>query len=236
MKIIDFQANQNLKHEQEIYWNKGYNMPLSAISSLLGVSRSWIDHRLLPELNYVVYEPIFAFNKTSKYSLSFVSKEELSDWIIKNSSFERQTELIDLYSIIGSKYPIMATKAYSIYSSNLRVKKEQMRPIMPKNVFDYIEKNLYADGITNNLNCKKRSDVPWKEVDPIDIFSVKNDLYSFKNTEVTRETMYRRAFLNGDTRIKICDEICLYVRARHRKMKMPFLIPYNRKIVFTRKV
>lgn len=230
MKLIDFRLKSGNNFEQEAYWEQGFNYSISAISSLIGVSRSWVDHKLLPELNYVIYEPIFAYNKTSKHILSFVRKDDLADWIKRNSTFECQTELIDLYSYL-SKYPTIAYKAYTLYKNNKRIQKGESRPIMPQNVLEYINKTLYADGISSNLNCKERALVPWKEITPFNIFDHTKDLYSFKSFDVTRETMYRRAFLNGDIRIKINDEICLYLKKHHNKMKMPFLIPYDRKIV-----
>ena len=220
--------------EEEIYWKKGFSYAISRVSSLLGVSNSWITHSLLKDINYVVYDCKFVYNHARIKCQTYIRKEDLSDWIRKHARFEIQTEVVDLYSYIAP-YKDVAREAYEAYKGNLRVQKGESRPIIPNKILEYINDNLLAYGLEQNRYCDRRRDIPWVEIKPFDIFSVEKNLYNAKDANhkhISRETIYRRAFLNGDIRIKISEQITLFVKndPKTKKKKMPFLVPYNKPI------
>ena len=220
--------------KEEAYWKKGFNYPISRVSDLLGVSNSWITHTLLKDINYVVYDCKFVYSHTTNKCQTYIRKDDLSDWIKKNARFEKQTEVVDLYSYI-SPYKDVAKEAYEAYKGNLRVQKGDSRPIIPNKILEYINDNLVAYGLEQNRYCDRRTDIPWVEIKPFDIFSVERSLYNAKDADhkhISRETIYRRAFLNGDIRIKISEQITLFVKndPKIKKKKMPFLVPYNKPI------
>ena len=57
--------------------------------------------------------------------------------------------------------------------------------------------------------------------------------YYFPRYAATAELLYRDAFMNGDTKISIGNKKTIFVSSSvdANKMKMPFLIPYNKKII-----
>lgn len=224
---------KNLADEQveSAYWNKGFNYPISRISRLLGVSKSWITHTLIKDINHVVYSPKFAYSKGNDRCLTYIRREDLSSWIMKNAKFERQTELVDLYSYIAP-YKRVTDEAYGLYRANMRVKKGENRPLIPNNVLNLLNDRLLAYGIEKNCHCDKRTNVHYSQIEPFDIFLREKDLYNAKDAEhkgISRETIYRNAFLNGDIRIKLSEQITIFVKTHNRinSMKMPFLIQYN---------
>ena len=232
-------ANFNIKNladeqAESAYWNKGFNYSISRVSALLGVSKSWIAHTLIKEVKHVVYSQKFAYTKNNSRCLTYIRREDLSAWIMKNGRFERQTEIVDLYSYI-SPYKDVLSDAYELYRANLRVKKGENRPIMPNNVLNLINDRLLTYGIEQNCHCDKRTNVHFSQIEPFDIFSREKDLYNAKDAAhkgYSRETIYRNAFLNGDIRIKISEQITVFVKTHNRinSMKMPFLIQYNKPI------
>ena len=86
----------------------------------------------------------------------------------------------------------------------------------------------YVNFEPKNLSCVKRSEVTWKNVEPFNIFETN---YYFPE-EYTAELIYRDAFMKGDTKVTIGNKKTIFVRNKVRadKMKMPFLIPYNKKV------
>lgn len=94
---------------------------------------------------------------------------------------------------------------------------------------------MLAYGLEQNRYCDRRRNIPWIEIKPFDIFNVERSLYNTKDSEhkhTSRETIYRRAFLNGDIRVKISKQITILVKKdpKIKKKKMPFLVPYNKPI------
>lgn len=106
---------------------------------------------------------------------------------------------MDLYSYIAL-YEEVARNAYEAYKANLRVQKGKNRQVIPKKILEYINDNLTVYGIEQNHYCDDRKRVPWVKLEPFNIFEVESRLYNAKDSNhrhISRETIYRNAFLNG---------------------------------------
>lgn len=221
------------KHDQEYYWNKGYNYSIDSVCKRLGVSKSFVAHTLLKEISSVVYHNKFIWSQNRGTCLTYVRKDELSDWIKKNAIFEVQTEIVDL-SYFLSPYKDVYREAYNLYqkelSSNLRGFR---RGILPPKVIALINDRLEIYGVEQNYPCDKRSRVPFKQIKGFDILEKK--IYNAKDSVESRETIYRNAFLKGDIRVKISPQITIFVETKEKQMKMPYLIPYGKTIYVKRK-
>ena len=162
------------------------------------------------------------------------NQEQTTSAIIEYLKQIRLAELVKKLNKENSNLK-QALGSIDAYKGNLRVQKGESRPIIPNKILEYINDNLLAYGLEQNRYCDKRSDVPWVAIEPFDIFEKERYLYNAKDAEhkhTSRETIYRRAFLNGDIRIKLSEQITIFVKMdQHiKKKKMPFLIPYNKPI------
>ena len=140
--------------------------------------------------------------------------EDLIQWIMQAGQFRRQTELVDLYSYLSLANKKKADTALKMY----------------KDIIKSSNKEYYTNFEPKNLSCVKRTEVPWKEVEPFNIFE-RN--HYFPRYAATAELLYRDAFMNGDTKVSIGNKKTILVSAgtNTSKMKMPFLIPYDKKII-----
>ncbi len=102
--------------------------------------------------------------------------------------------------------------------------------IVPEAVLQYINREYYTNFDPKNLSCVKRADVVWRDVEPFNIFE-RN--YYFPDIATTAELVYREAFMYGDIKVSIGNKKTVFVSSNidTRKMKMPFLIPYDKKIL-----
>lgn len=211
-------------------WNKGFNYCISDVMPDLNVSLSWIKHTLLKEIHYVTYSYKYLYQKGIKSRVTtYVDKEELSQWIEKKAKFRRQTELVDLYSYLSlanKKKADIVLKMYKEITSNSNI---GYNPgIIPEKVLQQINGDYFINFSPKNLNCTKRNKVTWKNLEPFNIFE--KEIYFPGN--ITDELLYRKAFMNGDTKVTIGKKKTIFVKnpVNVKKMKMPFLIPYNKKI------
>ena len=157
--------------------------------------------------------------------------EDLIQWIMQAGQFRRQTELVDLYSYLSLANKKKADTALKMYKDIIKSSNIGYNPgIVPEAVLIYINKEYYTNFEPKNLSCVKRTEVPWKEVEPFNIFE-RN--YYYPRVATTAELIYRDAFMNGDTKVSIGNKKTILVSAgtNTSKMKMPFLIPYDKKII-----
>lgn len=234
----NFNSGREDKVKEKELFNEGFNYPISDVCELLSVSRSWVVHTLLKEIDYVVYAPNFIYNYNHSYSLTYIKKTDLGKWIIKNADYIVQTEFVDLSHFLDS-YSDIYNEALHLYkeiknkleTSEIRLKKG----IVPQKVLEFINSKLKAYNMEQNCKSQKRGRYLWKKVEPFDIFNPNVKHYTVKEYErkgISRELIYRRAFENGDIKIKISSQICLYVKNPQniKNYKMPFLIPYGKTI------
>ena len=80
------------------------------------------------------------------------------------------------------------------------------------------------------MSCVKRTKAAWKDIEPFNIFE-RN--YYFPDISTTAELVYRDAFMNGDIKVSIGNKKTIFVSSDidTSKMKMPFLIPYNKRVI-----
>ena len=157
--------------------------------------------------------------------------EDLIQWIMQIGQFRRQTELVDLYSYLSLANKKKADTALKMYKDIIKSSNIGYNPgIVPEAVLIYINKEYYTNFEPKNLSCVKRTEVPWKEVEPFNIFE-RN--HYFPRYAATAELLYRDAFMNGDTKVSIGNKKTILVSSGSNasKMKMPFLIPYDKKII-----
>ena len=212
-------------------WSRGYSLCITDVMKSLNVSLSWIKHTLLKEILYVNYSYKYLYQRGIKTRVTtYINHEDLVQWIEQVADFKRQTELIDLYSYLSLANQKKAEEALKMYRKIIKESNIGYNPgIIPEKVLQYINTVYYVNFEPKNLSCVKRSEVAWKDVEPFNIFEAK---YYFPE-EYTAELFYRDAFMKGDTKITIGKKKTIFLRnkVRTEKMKMPFLIPYNKKII-----
>lgn len=239
-KIYNYNTGIGTLKEQEQHWKEGYNYPITAILSLLRVSTSWIKQTLLKKINYVVYAPNFVYKRSNSKALTYIKKEDLAGWIMANASYEVQTEFVDLAYYLN-QYKGICSEVIHMYRSEKEYlnSRDYAHPIapgfVPNKVLSYIRTELNIIGVDGNCPNQKRGKFPWREVEHFNIFDRLNDLYTLKDTDregITREMVYRKAFENGDIKIKLSSQITLFVKnnTNIRNYKIPYLVPYGKKI------
>ncbi|MBQ6148530.1 MAG: hypothetical protein IJI83_03175 [Oscillospiraceae bacterium] len=213
-------------------FRRGFNFSASDVMETLGVSASWINHVLLHEIPYVTYSAKFIQQKgITTREMTYIMYEDLAQWIRQTGEFKRQTELVDLYSYLSLADKTKAKKALDMYRSIIKASNIGYNPgIIPEAVLQYINKEYITNFEPKNLSCIRRSEVPWIDIEPFDFLEYR---YILPKSGKTQELVYRDAFMNGDIKVLLGSRKSFLVSSNTNKdrMKMPWLIPYNRKII-----
>lgn len=196
------------------------------------MSLSWVKHTLLREIPYVTYSYKYLYQKGFKSRVTtYIDMQDLIKWIMQVSRFRRQTELVDLYSYLSLANKKKADTALKTYKEIIRTSNIGYNPgIIPDAVLLYINKEYHTNFEPKNLSCVKRTKVAWVDVEPFNLFE--SDYY-FPDVATTAELVYRDAFMRGDIKVSIGNKKTVFVKSNTdvSRMKMPFLIPYNKKII-----
>ena len=231
-KIIYHGNNSDYYKWAEAMYNRGFNCSIETVMEILSVSLSWVKHTLLQEIPYVTYSYKYLYQKGFKSRVTtYIDMEDLIQWIMQAGQFRRQTELVDLYSYLSLANKKKADTALKMYKDIIKSSNIGYNPgIVPEAVLIYINKEYYINFEPKNLSCVKRTKVAWVDVEPFNIFE--SDYY-FPDIVTTAELVYRDAFMNGDTKVSIGNKKTIFVSsgADSLRMKMPFLIPYDKKIL-----
>jgi len=231
-KIVYSGDRANYYKWADAMYNRGFNCSIETVMELLNVSLSWVKHTLLKEIPYVTYSYKYLYQKGFKSRVTtYIDMEDLIKWIMQISRFRRQTELVDLYSYLSLANRKKAEIALKMYKDIIKSSNIGYNPgIVPEAVLQYINREYCTNFDPKNLSCVKRTDVAWKDVEPFNVFE-RN--YYFPDIATTAELVYRDAFMNGDTKVSIGNKKTIFVSSGvdTKKMKMPFLIPYNKKIL-----
>lgn len=217
-------------------WSSGYNLPISRVMIMLHVSLSWVNRVLLNEIHYVVYSNKFVYSKFGgkTKTLTYIRESDLVEWIMSVGLFEVQTEMVDLYSYMGND--ATAKKILKQYREDFKAGENFYNPgTIPVRVLQMIDREYYSYGTVKlkNISCARRKEVPFKEIEPFNIFEC--DIY-FPADSGLSETVYRTAFLNGDIKVRISSKT-IFIRNHNNRedLKMPFLIPYGGSIKLRKK-
>jgi len=231
-KIIYNGSNSNYYAWAEAMYNRGFNCSIETVMEILSVSLSWVKHTLLQEIPYVTYSYKYLYQKGFKSRVTtYIDMQDLIKWIMQVSRFRRQTELVDLYSYLSLANKKKADAALKTYKEIIRTSNIGYNPgIIPDAVLLYINKEYHINFEPKNLSCVKRTKVPWADVEPFNLFE--RDYY-FPDVATTAELVYRDAFMSGDIKVSIGNKKTIFVKSGTdtSRMKMPYLIPYNRKII-----
>lgn len=231
-KIIYSGDRNNYYKWADAMFNRGFDCSIETVMDILNVSLSWVKHTLLKEIPYVTYSYKYLYQKGFKSRVTtYIDMEDLIKWTMQVSRFRRQTELVDLYSYLSLANKKKADIALKMYKDVIKSSNIGYNPgIIPEAVLQYINSEYYTNFESKNLSCIKRSDVAWKEVEPFNVFE-RN--YYFPDIATTAELVYRDAFMNGDVKVSIGNKKTILVSSDIdvSKMKMPFLIPFNKKII-----
>ena len=229
---IEYKGKGKYKDWVDSMWRNGFDYPITKVETLLGVSKQWISTKLLKEINYVVYDYSQGYGPKNIFKTwTYIRKEDLSDWIKKNATFEVQTEVVDLYYYLTS-YKTIANKALKMHKELKPRNKLNFRTgVVSDKLLEYINSELKIIGASKNTVTYKRSEIPFKTVEPFDIFERENDLYTVDNQH-TKDWYYSHAFQNGDIKIKIGERITIFVKnhPKTEQMKIPFIVPKDQKI------
>ena len=232
---LEYKGKETYKDWANSIWKLGYKTPITDIPELIGVSLSWIKRTLLKQINYVVYDNKWIYAKTSKTCLTYIRLEDLSKFIMEQGSYMVQTEIIDLAHVL-SPYKSVYNKALKLYKEALNSYKNRgfVAGTVPYSVLDYINQELIITNASHNYSYKDRTKVKWTEIEEFDIFTHKENIYyagDKEHSNVSLETIYRKAFIEGDIKIKLGTITIFY--KRNQKIdgyKLPYLIPYGQEI------
>ncbi len=237
-KIIYIGNNADYYKWADTMYNRGFNYCISDLMSDLDVSLSFVKHTLLKEINYVTYSYKYLFQKGFKSRVTtYINRADLAKWIKQVGDFRRQTELVDLYSYLYLANKKKADEALKMYKQIVKESNIGYNPgIVPERVLQYINRVYFINFKPKNLSCVKRrsEDVPWVDVEAFDVF----ETGFYLPGKITDELLYRYAFMSGDIKVSIGNKKTLFVgsNSKPEKMKMPFLIPYNKKIIIQNRV
>ena len=231
-KIVFAGKNEDYFKWADTIYNKGFNCSIETVMELLNVSLSFVKHTLLKEIPYVTYSYKYLYQKGFKSRVTtYIDQKDLISWIMKTSRFRRQTELVDLYSYLSLANRKKADNAFKMYNGIIKSSNIGYNPgIIPEKVLQYINREYYTNFEPKNLSCIKRRELVWRDVEPFNFFE-KN--YYFPDVAVSAELVYRDVFMNGDIKVSIGNKKTIFVSsgADSRKMKMPFLIPFDKTII-----
>jgi len=231
-KIVYSGDKTNYYKWADAMFNRGFNCSIETVMDILNVSLSWVKHTLLKEIPYLTYSYKYLYQKGFKSRVTtYIDMEDLIKWIMQVSQFRRQTELVDIYSYLSLASKKKADIALKMYKDIIKSSNIGYNPgIIPEAVLQYINREYYTNFEPKNLSSIKRTDVTWKDVEPFNVFE-RN--YYFPDIASTAELVYRDAFMNGDTKVSIGNKKTIFVSSGvdTKKMKMPYLIPYNKKIL-----
>lgn len=231
-KIIYFGNNSDYCKWAEVMYNRGFNCSIETVMEILSVSLSWVKHTLLKEIPYVTYSYKYLYQKGIKSRVTtYIDMQDLIKWIMQVGQFRRQTKLVDLYFYLSLANKKKADTALKAYKEIIRTSNIGYNPgIIPDAVLLYINKEYYTNYEPKNLSCVKRVKVSWVDVEPFNIFE--RDYY-FPDIATTAELVYRDAFMRGDIKVSIGNKKTIFVKSGTdtSRMAMPFLIPYNKKII-----
>lgn len=231
-KKIVFSGNANEYNAwAEALYKRGYNCSIDSVMKLLDVSLSWVRHTLLKEIHYVTYSYKYLFQKGIKsHTTTYINMEELEKWVEEKGMFMRQTELIDLYSYISLADKKKANKILKSYKEMMEKSNIGYNPgIVPEKILKEVNNDFYINFSPKNLSSTKRNNVKWTYIKPFNIFE--KQIYFPGHT--TDELLYRNAFMNGDIKVSLGNKKTIMIKTNNNlsQMKMPFLIPYNKKIL-----
>lgn len=232
-KIIYTGSNTDYYKWANAMYNRGFDYCISDVMSDLNVSLSWVKHTLLKEIHYVTYSYKYLYQKGIKSRVTtYIDRADLALWIEQVGKFRRQTELIDLYSYLSLANKKKADEALRMYKQIIKESNIGYNlGIVPERVLQCINNDFFINFKPKNLSCVKRKDedVPWVNVKPFNVF----ETGFYLPGEITDELLYRDVFMNGDIKVSIGNKKTLFVSsyAKPEKMKIPFLIPYNKKII-----
>ena len=231
-KIVYSGDRTNYYKWADAMFARGFDCSIETVMDILNVSLSWVKHTLLKEIPYVTYSYKYLYQKGFKSRVTtYIDMEDLIKWIMQVSQFRRQTELVDLYSYLSLANRKKADIALKMYKDIVKSSNIGYNPgIIPETVLQYINREHYTNFEPKNLSCIKRTDVAWKDVEQFNIFE-RN--YYFPDVAATAELVYRDAFMRGDIKVSIGNKKTVFVKSNAdiSRMKMPFLIPYNSKII-----
>lgn len=223
------------KEWADALWKYGFDTPVLDVIELLGVSLSWINHTLLKNIDYVVYDSKWLYQKTSRTSLTYIRMTDLEKYIRENATFSVQTEVVDLAYYLKPYRKVHAGALKICARERQRYNhRGYMLGTVPQKVLDYINEELWIENASRNYSCKERRRIPWVELEPFNIFENKDRIYYIGDKDHSKEvseTIYRVAFIAGDVKIKL-GGIVIFYKANQKVdgMKLPYLIPYGKMI------
>lgn len=236
--LIKYKGNGSYDEWVKALIQSGYTLSIKDLEAILDVSDTWIRNTLLKEENRihrVLLDDKYVQEGVKKglfkdRSTLYMSLYDVGGYIATKGSFMAQTELIDLYSYLYNANKKKAREALKLYENEF-VEGEfgNNKGTIPQRVLEYINKEYIINFKPRNLRATKRTEVPWVDVEPFNIFETN---YYFPKKNGNRELIYRNAFLRGDIKVNLGARKTILIKndKNIEKMKMPFLIPYNKTI------
>lgn len=226
---INIHSKSQYKEYIDAIYKKGFCVPIDQIGLKLHISPSFIKQNMLNEIPYFVYDFRYSYGpKNLGNCRTCVRAEDVEKWLKKHAKYSRQSEFIDLYYYLSS-YPKIASKALKMAKNNkARTGLPLRKGVLSEELLAHVNTSLSLNYKLKNCLCYRRNEVKWSECEG-DLWGVApKDIYRYDGKESSEE-FYRKAFMNGDTKVKIGNKITLFIKNKQNtdKMKIPFLVPYN---------
>jgi len=237
--LIQYKGKGSYDEWAKAVIKSGYNLSIKQLQAILDVSDTWIRNTLLVEDNHIhriIFDDKYVQEgqKTGLFkdrSTLYMSLYDIGGYIATKGVFSAQTELIDLYSYLYNANKNKAREALKLYQNEF-VDGEfgNNKGTIPQKVLDYINKEFIINFKPKNLRITRRTEVPWVNVKPVNIFEYE---YYFPKKNGNRELIYRNAFLRGDIKVNLGSRKTILIKNNKdiSKMKMPFLIKLNQSII-----
>lgn len=212
-----YQRALKVQWEMKMYSERGFDMPLSELKSILRVSRNWPERNINPNVEYYVASAKVGvlFTKNNAMETTFYHRAGVYDWLRKHTQVSRQTVLIDLavYGIKAQEVARNRGESEERYAARvMKVFAENSLPYVPE------------------PSCKKRKQVEPMRLMPFDFWKDYR-ARTPKSLSETSEQAYRIAFNQGYIKIELVPDKdkkpmkTLFYPSRKTLPEVPWLIP-----------
>ena len=212
-----YQRTLKMQWEMKMYSERGFDLPLSELLSILRVSRNWPVRNINPSVEYFVASASSAtvFDKLHKMETTFYHRRSVYEWLREHMLVSRQTVLIDLapYGIERIEVEKMRGEGEDAYAA-------RMEKVFSKHGLNYVPEPSY----------KHRSAVEPQRLPAFDFWKDYR-ARTPKSFSETSEKAYRMAFSQGFIKIELMPDKTkkpmktLFYPASRAVPETPWLIP-----------
>ena len=223
------------KWADSLYEN-GFTYRLDELMTDLCVSINWVHSILYPEVDSVRYTQKYMFEKLQKnydeagepipegYSTICFNKDQIIDFIKSNSTYTRQTRLVELCDWLDISNDVLE-KYMQEYQNIYKSLPKCFYYNLPTETFNKWLKETYNVHI-DMLQYKNRNIYAHEPVEPLNIFDPNYILIVANEHERNnQETLYREMICNGAIKVSLGTKKTFFMIEKNN-YKHPYVVPY----------